>query len=223
MKKYRRSLLSLLLALSLSLSLAAPWALAASAAPEDTEAPVETPAAGPVVEEKEAVESQLLNDMHIEATAAILVDAATGTVLYDQDAHERRYPASITKVMTAMLAIEAIDRGELSLDQVITVSSEVTRDVGDGSSTQDIKEGEQLTVQDVLYCALIASANEACNVLAQVVSGGVDSFVELMNQRAKELGMEDTHFVNTHGYHDPDHYTTAYDISLMCKIGRAHV
>ena len=78
MKKYRRSLLSLLLALSLSLSLAAPWALAASAAPEDTEAPVETPAAGPVVEEKEAVESQLLSDMHIEAAAAILVDADTG-------------------------------------------------------------------------------------------------------------------------------------------------
>ena len=222
MKKYRRSLLSLLLALSLSLSLTAPWALAASAAPEGTEAPEETPAAGPVVEVKEEVESQLLKDMHIEATAAILVDAATGTVLYEQEAHERRYPASITKVMTALLAIEAIDRGELSLDQVITVGSEVTRDVGDGSSTQDIKEGEQLTVQDVLYCALIASANEACNVLAQVVSGSVDSFVELMNQRAQELGMADTHFVNTHGYHDPDHYTTAYDISLMCMEAMKH-
>ena len=222
MKKYRRSLLSLALALSLSLSLAAPWAQAASAAPEGTEAPVETPAAGPVVEVKEEVESQLLNDMHIEATAAILVDAATGTVLYDQDAHEQRYPASITKVMTALLAIEAVDRGELALDQVITVGSEVNRDVGDGSSTQDIKEGEQLTVQDVLYCALIASANEACNVLAQVVSGSVDSFVELMNQRASELGMADTHFVNTHGYHDPDHYTTAYDISLMCMEAMKH-
>ena len=171
MKKYRRSLLSLLLALSLSLSLAAPWAMAASAAPEGAGAPAEPPAAGPVVEVKEEVESQLLSDMHIEATAAILVDAATGTVLYDQDAHERRFPASITKVMTALLAIEAIDRGELSLDQVITVGDEVSRDVGDGSSTQDIKEGEQLTVQDVLYCALIASANEACNVLAQAFEG----------------------------------------------------
>ena len=226
MKKYRRSLLSLLLALSLSLSLTTPWALASSAAPEtETPAATETPETtppGPVVEEKEAVESQLLNDMHIEATAAILVDAATGTVLYEQDAHEQRYPASITKVMTTLLAIEAIDRGELKLDQVITVGDEVSRDVGDGSSTQDIKPGEQLTLQDVLYCALIASANEACNVLAQVVSGGVDSFVELMNQRAKELGMEDTHFVNTHGYHDPDHYTTAYDISLMCMEAMKH-
>lgn len=226
MKKYRRSLLSLLLALSLSLSLTTPWALASSAAPETetptaTETPETTPP-GPVVEEKTPVESQLLNDMHIEATAAILVDAATGTVLYEQDAHEQRYPASITKVMTTLLAIEAIDRGELSLDQVITVGDEVNRDVGDGSSTQDIKPGEQLTLQDVLYCALIASANEACNVLAQVVSGSVDSFVELMNQRAKELGMEDTHFVNTHGYHDPDHYTTAYDISLMCMEAMKH-
>ena len=114
MKKYRRSLLSLLLALSLSLSLTTPWALASSAAPEDTEAPVETTPPGPVVEEKTPVESQLLSDMHIEATAAILVDAATGTVLYEQDAHEQRYPASITKVMTTLLAIEAIDRGELS-------------------------------------------------------------------------------------------------------------
>ena len=226
MKKYRRSLLSLLLALSLSLSLTTPWALASSAAPEtETPAATETPETtppGPVVEEKTPVESQLLNDMHIEATAAILVDAATGTVLYEQDAHEQRYPASITKVMTTLLAIEAIDRGELSLDQVITVGDEVSRDVGDGSSTQDIKPGEQLTLQDVLYCALIASANEACNVLAQVVSGSVDSFVELMNQRAKELGMEDTHFVNTHGYHDPDHYTTAYDISLMCMEAMKH-
>ena len=226
MKKYRRSLLSLLLALSLSLSLTTPWALASSAAPEtETPAATETPETtppGPVVEEKTPVESQLLNDMHIEATAAILVDATTGTVLYEQDAHEQRYPASITKVMTTLLAIEAIDRGELSLDQVITVGDEVNRDVGDGSSTQDIKPGEQLTLQDVLYCALIASANEACNVLAQVVSGSVDSFVELMNQRAKELGMEDTHFVNTHGYHDPDHYTTAYDISLMCMEAMKH-
>ena len=221
MKKYRRSLLSLLLALSLSLSLTTPWAIAASPAPETT-APVETAAPGPVVVEKDPIESQILQEMHIAATAAILVDASTGTILYEQEAYEKRYPASITKVMTALLAIEAIDRGELSMDQVITVGSEVTRDVGDGSSTQDIKEGEQLTLQDVLYCALIASANEACNVLAQVVSGNVDDFVALMNQRAKELGMEDTHFVNTHGYHDPDHYTTAYDISLMCQEAMKH-
>ncbi|MFQ8759820.1 MAG: D-alanyl-D-alanine carboxypeptidase family protein [Intestinimonas sp.] len=175
-----------------------------------------------MVTPKAPVESQLLSDMHIEAAAAILVDADTGTVLFDQNAHEQRYPASITKVMTAMLAIEAVDRGELSLNDVITVGSEVNREVGDGSSTQNIKEGEQIRLEDVLYCALTASANEACNVLAQAVSGSVDDFVALMNQRAGELGMEDTHFANTHGYHNEEHYTTAYDIALMCREAMQH-
>ena len=212
MKKYRlfRSLLALALAAGLTL----PTALAAQSAP-----PEATPA---VVTPKAPVESQLLSDMHIEAAAAILVDADTGTVLFDQNAHEQRYPASITKVMTAMLAIEAVDRGELSLNDVITVGSEVNREVGDGSSTQNIKEGEQIRLEDVLYCALTASANEACNVLAQAVSGSVDDFVALMNQRAGELGMEDTHFSNTHGYHDDDHYTSAYDIYLMCREAMKH-
>ena len=212
MKKYRlfRSLLALALAAGLTL----PTALAAQSAP-----PEATPA---VVTPKAPVESQLLSDMHIEAAAAILVDADTGTVLFDQNAHEQRYPASITKVMTAMLAIEAVDRGELSLNDVITVGSEVNREVGDGSSTQNIKEGEQIRLEDVLYCALTASANEACNVLAQAVSGSVDDFVALMNQRAGELGMEDTHFANTHGYHNEEHYTTAYDIALMCREAMQH-
>ena len=212
MKKYRlfRSLLALALAAGLTL----PTALAAQSAP-----PEATPA---VVTPKAPVESQLLSDMHIEAAAAILVDADTGTVLFDQNAHEQRYPASITKVMTAMLAIEAVDRGELSLNDVITVGSEVNREVGDGSSTQNITEGEQIRLEDVLYCALTASANEACNVLAQAVSGSVDDFVALMNQRAGELGMEDTHFANTHGYHNEEHYTTAYDIALMCREAMQH-
>ena len=148
MKKYRlfRSLLALALAAGLTL----PTALAAP--------PEATPA---VVTPKAPVESQLLSDMHIEAAAAILVDADTGTVLFDQNAHEQRYPASITKVMTAMLAIEAVDRGELSLNDVITVGSEVNREVGDGSSTQNIKEGEQIRLEDVLYCALTASMRPA--------------------------------------------------------------
>ena len=133
MKKYRlfRSLLALALAAGLTL----PTALAAQSAP-----PEATPA---VVTPKAPVESQLLSDMHIEAAAAILVDADTGTVLFDQNAHEQRYPASITKVMTAMLAIEAVDRGELSLNDVITVGSEVNREVGDGSSTQNIRRGNR--------------------------------------------------------------------------------
>ena len=216
MKKYRRRLPVRLLSLCLALALAAPWALAASPDPQ----PAET--AQPAAVQKEPVESQILQDMYIDGTAAILVDAQTGTVLYEQAARERRYPASITKVMTALLAVEAIDRGDLSKDMVITVGPEVGTDVGEDSSTQNIKEGEQIRLEDVLYCVLVASANEACNVIAQAVSGNVEDFVALMNQRAAELGMEDTHFVNTHGYHDQDHYTTAYDISLMCQEAMEH-
>lgn len=215
MKKYRRRLLSLLLALGLTASLSAPTTLAAG--PDGTEPPVATPGAGPVVEEKEPVESRLVNEMHVEAAAAILVDADTGAVLYDQDSHVQRYPASITKVMTSLLTLEAVERGELTLDTVLTAGGSLHTGIGANASTADIKEGEQLRVIDLLNAALLPSANEACNILAEAVAGSVDAFVEQMNQRAAELGMEDTHFANTHGYHDPDHYTTAYDIALMCQ------
>lgn len=215
MKKYRRRLLSLLLALGLTASLSAPTALAAG--PDRTEPPAATPGAGPVVEEKEPVESRLVNEMHVEAAAAILVDADTGAVLYDQDSHVQRYPASITKVMTSLLTLEAVERGELTLDTVLTAGGSLHTGIGENASTADIKEGEQLRVIDLLNAALLPSANEACNILAEAVAGSVDAFVEQMNQRAAELGMEDTHFANTHGYHDPDHYTTAYDIALMCQ------
>lgn len=216
MRKYRLRLLNLFLSLALAAGLAMPVALADETAPPESTAPIQTAAPKP------ELESQLLKDMRIEAAAAILMDADTGTVLYDQNASEQRYPASITKVMTALLAIEAIDRGALSLDQIITVGPDVGREVGSGSSTQDIKEGEMIRLEDVLYCALTASANEACNVLAQAVSGNVDDFVVLMNRRAQELGMKDTQFANTHGYHNIDHYTTAYDIALMCQEAMKH-
>ena len=166
--------------------------------------------------------SAILDGMHVEAAAAILVDDDYGEILYQQNAHEKRYPASITKVMTAMLTIEAIDRGELSVDDMVTVEGDLHHGIGEGGSTADIKLGEQMTLKDLLACALIKSANEACNALAVVVAGDVDSFVTLMNERAAELGMEDTHFANTHGYHDDDHYTTAYDIYLMCHEAMQH-
>ena len=166
--------------------------------------------------------SAILDGMHIEAAAALLVDDDYGEVLYQQNAYEKAYPASITKVMTSMLTIEAIDRGELSADQIVTVEGDLHHGIGEGGSTADIRLGEQMTLKDLLACALIKSANEACNALAVVVAGDVDSFVALMNQRAAELGMEDTHFSNTHGYHDDNHYTTAYDIYLMCHEAMQH-
>lgn len=200
---------ALLLSLALTLGLLVP--LPALAAGEEAAPPV----THLVVGEGNA-RSERLAEMHIDATAALLMDQSTGTVLYEQNGRERRYPASITKVMTVLLCLEAVERGELSLDQVITVGPEINVGVGPYSSTQNIKEGEEMRLEDVLYCALTASANEACNVIAQAVCGTVAPFVDRMNQRAKELGMADTHFSNTHGYHDDDHYTTAYDIALMC-------
>jgi D-alanyl-D-alanine carboxypeptidase (penicillin-binding protein 5/6) len=156
-----------------------------------------------------------IDQMEVAATAAVLVDADHGDILLDQSAHARRYPASITKVMTSLLTLEAVDEGKLSLDTVVTAQASAFTGLSADGSTQNIKAGEQLTVQQLLECALIPSANEACNILAEAVAGDVPSFVELMNKKAAELGMNATHFANPNGLHDDDHYTTAYDISLM--------
>lgn len=166
--------------------------------------------------------AQAIPEMDVDATAAILVDMDYREILYEKNAHEKRYPASITKVMTALLTIEAVERGELSMDQVITASSTFQQDLSADGSTQNIKPGEEMSVQNLLYCTLVASANEACNILAEAVSGEVDAFVSQMNQRALELGMADTHFVNAHGLHKDEHYTTAYDISLMVMEALKH-
>ena len=168
------------------------------------------------------VSASALEEPALNCTHAVLLDANYNEVLYEKGAYEKAYPASITKVMTALLTVEAVDNGQLSLDDWITVGPEVNHEVGSGSSTQNIKEGEVMRLEDVLYCALTASANEACNVLAQAVAGSVADFVDLMNQRAAELGMTGTHFANTHGYHNEDHYTTAYDIAIMCAEAMKH-
>lgn len=156
-----------------------------------------------------------LEDPAPEATAALVVDATYGEVLYEMNAHEKRYPASITKIMTALLTLEAVERGELALDDIITAPPGIHNGLSADSSTQNIRNGEQMTLEDLLYCTLVASANEACNVLAYAVAGDTPAFVEMMNQRAAELGMTGTHFTNTHGLHDDEHYTTAWDIWLV--------
>ena len=193
MKKSR--LFSLFLTLILVLSLVAPFASAAA----------------------ESSGSAILDGMTVNAKAAILVDPDTDEILYELNAHEKMYPASITKVMTCLLTLEAVERGELTLEQTVTASQAIHTGIGDNASTADIKVGEEIRIIDLLYAALIPSANEACNVMAEAVSGDINSFVELMNQRAAELGMTGTHFANTHGYHDDNHYTTAYDVYLMSK------
>lgn len=153
----------------------------------------------------------------VSALSALLVDGDTDTILYSKAIYERRYPASLTKIMTAMLALEAVDRGELSLDQKIIISDDIYDDVTYDAASVNLTAGEEVSILDVLYCLLLPSACEAANVLADAVSGNIGDFVELMNKRAAQIGMEDTHFVNAHGLHEADHYSTAWDLYLLSK------
>ncbi len=158
-----------------------------------------------------------LEHVEVNAEAALLVDTEGDVVLYDKNAYKEMYPASITKVMTALLVLDAVERGQLRMDQMLTASEGAFFDMEPDGSTAGIKPGESMSVKDLMYCMLLVSANEACNILAEAVSGSVKTFVEAMNQRAEQLGMENTHYVNTSGLHNPDHYTTAWDIYLLAK------
>ena len=163
-----------------------------------------------------------LEEPTLDARNALLMDETNGRMLYGKAEKEKAYPDSITKIMTALLVLEAVDRGDLSASQPITASYEAANSIDEDSSTAGIEEGEVLTVEQLLYCLLIVSANEAANILAEAVSGSVTDFVALMNQRATELGCEGTHFANTNGLPDPDHYTTAWDIYLIAREAMKH-
>ena len=157
-----------------------------------------------------------LEDPGLTCRNAILLDATYDEILYDKGARDKVYPASITKVMTALLVLEAVDAGQLTLQTPITATAEAL-EVPEGSSTAKIQVGDTYTVEQYLYCLLLPSGNEVAQILAIAVDGSVDAFVDRMNQRAEELGCEGTHFANPHGFHDPDHYTTAYDITRFMK------
>ena len=146
----------------------------------------------------------------IGAQAAILMDANTGVILYSKNIHERLYPASTTKIMTALLAME-----NGSLDDMVEFSHEAVFSVPADGSNMGMDEGESITLEECLYGIMVASANEAANAAGEYVSGSIDDFVALMNKRAEEMGCTDTHFMNTNGLHDPEHYTSAYDLALI--------
>lgn len=163
------------------------------------------------------VPASALEDPDIRAKAALLVEAETGTILYDKNCHDELSIASTTKIMSALLVFEAIDRGELRLDQSITATASALRGLPEDGSTADIVEGETLTVEQLLYCMLVISANETCNILGEAVAGSVEGFVERMNQRAQELGCQNTHFANTTGLTQSGHYSSAYDLYLITR------
>lgn len=156
-------------------------------------------------------------DLQLQCTHAVLMDAETATVLYDQDAYQQAYPASMTKVMTALLTLEAIADGTVTEDTLVTVSEYASQKVYADESTANLLPGEQMRIKDLLYCLMLPSANDAAKALAEHLGGSCEAFVQQMNERAKELGCQNTHFVNPNGLHDPQHYTTAYDIALMFR------
>lgn len=163
-----------------------------------------------------------LEDPAPEAEAVMLVDIATGNTIYSKNEGDQRAPASLTKVMTVLVAMEAVENGERSLGDAVTASSNSTFDLIDDGSTANIVPGETMSLENLIYCALVKSANEACNIIAEHISGSISAFVERMNARASELGCTGTHFANTHGLPSSDHYTTASDMSIIALAAISH-
>lgn len=164
-----------------------------------------------------------LDKPEIKSARSVLVgDMDSGRILLAENAYTRSEPASITKMMTVLLAVEAIERDEASLDDMVTASKTCNFDLTEDSRTSNIYPGEVMSLKDLLYCAALASANEACNIIAEHISGSVEAFVEKMNERAEELGCTGTHFVNTHGLPDPEHCTTARDLFLIACEAMKH-
>lgn len=155
------------------------------------------------------------DSLALESPSALLMEASTGTVLYEKDAHTRRSPASVTKVMTTLLIFEELEKGSIKLDDEVVTSAHAK---SMGGSQVFLEEGEKQTVDTLLKCILVSSGNDASVAMAEHIGGSEAEFVNRMNKKAAELGMKDTHFVDCCGLTDSDdHYTTAYDIALMSR------
>ena len=153
-------------------------------------------------------------DLGLNAKSAILMEESTGNILYESNPDERLPIASVTKVMTMLLIMEAVDSGKISLDDMVTVSENA---MSYGGSTMFLETGEQLTVNDMLKGIAVASANDGCVAMAEHLAGSESAFVDMMNEKAKELGMENTHFMNTNGLDEDDHYSSARDVAIMSR------
>lgn len=150
----------------------------------------------------------------INAASAVLMEKETGAILYENNAHEKLEPASVTKVMTMLLVMEALDCGRIALEDMVSVSACAA---SMGGSQVYLEEGERMSVHEMLKCVAVSSANDAAVALAEHLAGSESAFVDKMNSRAAELGMADTHFSNCTGLPIDNHYTSAYDIALMSR------
>ena len=163
-----------------------------------------------------SVSAENESEITVNAESGVLMDVQTGQVLYASNENKQLYPASVTKIMPLLLFMEALDSGKLSLTETVTASPDAA---SKGGSQIWLKEGEQMTVDELLRATAIASANDACTALGEHIAGSEEAFVNMMNERAKALGMKNTHFVNCSGLDDDtsEHLTTAYDIALMSR------
>ena len=153
-----------------------------------------------------------LDDPDLNAQSALLVDELTGEVLFSKNSRVRMYPASTTKIMTLLLALES----DIPLDSQVTIPQEAA-DIPEGSSVIPVKPGDETSFRDLLCGFMLSSGNDGANAVAVLVDGSIEAFVAHMNARAAELGCEGTHYVNAHGYHDAEHYTTAQDLATIAR------
>ncbi len=160
------------------------------------------------------VQAAALTDTEVSAPSALLMEAQTGKVLYEKNAHEKRSIASVTKVMTLLLVMEAVDSGKIKLTDTVSASEHAA---SMGGSDIWLKPGESMTVDEMLKATVIASANDAAVALAEFVSGSEDEFLQQMNEKAKELGMNDTTFKNCNGLDEDGHLSSAYDVAVMSR------
>ena len=211
MKKRRFLCLILLLSILLSFSVSATETEPTDVAP--TEEPTVTATTDDFLTPPAPLrEFNYPTEFTIDAAAYALIELKSNTIIYGKELDMKRYPASLTKIMTCMLAIEYGN-----MDDILTVSSTALDNLSEFGSSAGLVEGEQLTLENMLYCIMLWSANEGCNVIGEYVSGDVNSFVDLMNETAQALGMANTHFANTHGLHDENHYTTVRDLTILTR------
>lgn len=154
------------------------------------------------------------NGMTLNCKSALLIEASTGTVIYEKNPHEKLEPASVTKIMTMLLVMEALDSGKITLEDKVIISRNASKMKG---TCLILEEGEVRTVKDLITGIAVESANDGSVAIAEYISGDEEEFAMLMNKRAAELGMMDTHFKNSHGLHEEGHVTSAYDIGIMSR------
>lgn len=154
------------------------------------------------------------DSLNLSSESAILMDAESGKILYEKNIDEKLPMASMTKIMSMLLIMEQIDNGSLSYDDKVLISENAS---GMGGSQVFLQAGEEYTVNDLLKCIAVSSANDAVVAMAEKISGSVDAFVSLMNEKAQELGLKNTHFANPHGLDNENHYSTAYDMAVMAR------